>query len=368
MKILFLEQFSELGGGQRNLLDLLPAVAGRGWEALVAAPGSGPLFDAARSYGAGVVSIPLGSYTNGRKTAGDAVHFGLDTFRMSRWIARTDCDLISVGGARLLPAAALGAGSRPVIFQAQHFLCDPRALSLAHWAIRRARAAVVANSRYVAAQYKTNYVVYNGVAEIPFRRRIPSKPWRIGLIGRIAPMKGQNDLLRAAPQIPDARFIICGSPMFSPREYVDEVRRLAVGLPVEFLGWRDDIAPVLAGLDLLAVPSTEAEATTRVILEAFSAGVPVVAYAVGGIPEIVRDGVNGFLVQERTPEALARKLIGAQSAGLDAIAVQARADWERRYTIHRYRSEMIAVVEKESRIRTQGSEPNPRTRGLPSDS
>src|SRR5579871_1944615 len=153
MKILFLEQFSELGGGQRNLLDLLPAVIDRGWKAVVAGPGPGRLLDAAVSAGAKALSIPLGTYSNGRKTAADVAHFSLDTFRMSRWIARTPCDLISVGGARLLPAVALGARGRPVIFQAQHFMADPRALRLARWAIRRAGINVIANSKHVAAQY-----------------------------------------------------------------------------------------------------------------------------------------------------------------------------------------------------------------------
>ncbi len=342
MKILFLEQFSELGGGQRNLLDLLPAVIDRGYQAVVAAPGSGPLFKAARALGAETASIPLGHYSNGHKTAGDAAQLGLDTFRMSRWIARTDADLISVGGARVLPAVALAARGRRAIFQAQHFFEQPRALSLAKWAIRRAAARVVANSKYVAAQFGSAQVVYNGVPEIPFKPRSFEKPWRIGLIGRIAPMKGQTDFLRAARKIPGARFVICGSPMFCPQSYVEEVHRLASGLPVEFIDWQDDVAAVLQSLDLLAVPSTAAEATTRVILEAFSAGVPVVAYAVGGIPEIVRDQENGFLVPERTPEALAKKILTLKN--LAPIAERARADWQRHYSVDRYRREMLSIL------------------------
>jgi glycosyltransferase involved in cell wall biosynthesis len=343
MKILFVEQFSEVGGGQRNLLDLLPAVLDRGWEAVVAAPGSGPLLEAARGAGAETSSIPLGSYTNGHKTAGDAVQLGLDTFRMSRWISRTEADRISVGGARALPAVALGARGRRVFFQAQHYFEDPRSLRLARWAIRRAGATVVANSKYVASQYGSAKVVYNGVEEIPFTTRSFTKPWRIGLIGRIAPMKGQADFLRAAAQIPGARFVICGSPMFCPESYVHEVQRLAQGLPVDFIGWQDDVGSILENLDVLAVPSTPAEATTRVILEAFSAGVPVVAYAVGGIPEIIRDGENGFLVPERTPEALAEKILSITN--LPNIAAQARNDWEQNYTVDRYRREMISVLD-----------------------
>src|SRR5581483_8020031 len=124
MKILFLEQFSELGGGQRNLLDLLPAVIERGCKAIVAAPGNGPLFAAARAIGAQTESIPFGRYANGQKTPADAARLGIDTFLMSRRIARMDADMISIGGARLLPAAAFGARGRRVIFQAQHFFED----------------------------------------------------------------------------------------------------------------------------------------------------------------------------------------------------------------------------------------------------
>lgn len=347
MRILFLEQFSEMGGGQHNLVDLLPAVRERGWTAVVAAPGAGLLFDAARAVGAETKSIAFGQYSNGRKTAADRVRFLLETARLRSWIARQDCDLIGVGGARLLPAAALGSRGRPVIFQAQHFLEHAGAVRVAGWAIRHASAAVIANSKYVARQfwkYAAVRVVYNGVGEIPFEPRDPGRSWRIGVIGRIAPMKGQADFLRAAASIPNAKFVVCGAPMFCPQSYVEEVARLAEGLPVEFPGWREDVGTVLRELDLLVVPSTAAEATTRVILEAFSGGVPVVAYAIGGIPEIVRDGENGFLVPQCEPGALARKISEVMRLDLRPIVEAARQDWERNYTVARYRREMTEIM------------------------
>jgi glycosyltransferase involved in cell wall biosynthesis len=355
MRILFIEQFSELGGGQRNLLDLLPAVIERGWKATVAAPGEGPLFEKAREIGAYTARIGIGEYSSGRKNAKDAARFVLDTIALGRWIAHQDFDLLSVGGARLMPAAARGAiaghGSkkvvRPVIFQAQHFLGKSYAVAMTNRAIRRTTATVIANSRHVASQFENSRVVYNGVAEIPFSNRAGSVK-RIGIIGRIAPMKGQTDFLRAAAivarELPDARFVICGAPMFTSQKYVDEVHRLAEGLPVDFLGWREDVGTVLTELDLLIAPSTAAEATTRVILEAFSAGVPVVGYAIGGIPEIVRDGENGFLVPECEPAALARKILELARMDLGEVARRARQDWGKQYTIARYQQEMCAIV------------------------
>jgi glycosyltransferase involved in cell wall biosynthesis len=377
MRFLFLEQFSELGGGQRNLLDLLPAVMDQGWSAVVGAPGSGELLERARALGAHTAEVPVGIYANGHKTAVDVARLPVDVMRLQRWIARADADVISVGGARLLMAASLGSRGRPVVFQAQHFLSDEsfaghRAVRLAGWAIRRAGMTVVANSEHVARQFRKFgdvRVVYNGVGEIPFARRGRVGEWRIGIIGRIAPMKGQTDFLRAAAILCGAksgsvhglgsfgdgvrtggdrfRFIVCGSPMFGPESYVNEVHGLAEGLPVEFTGWREDVGEVLRELDLLLVPSTSAEATTRVILEAFSAGVPVVAYAVGGIPEIVRDGENGFLARERSPESLAERVKEAMATDLDLIARRARVEWERRFTLKRYRDEMVMVYRAE---------------------
>ncbi|MGD1093070.1 MAG: glycosyltransferase family 4 protein [Bryobacteraceae bacterium] len=356
MKILFLEQFSELGGGQQCLIDLLPGIRERGWEATVAAPGSGPLFDAAREAGAETAVIQLGPYANGRKTPGDSVRFMRDTLRLRNWIARQDADLIYSSAPRPLVAAALGARGRPVVFHAQHHFGKWYASALASMAAEYARSTVIADAEYVARQFRPYvgpgrlHIVYNGVAEIPFAtwKFWRDHKWRIGIIGRIAPMKGHTDLLRAAALLAlqgfNANYVICGAPMFAPAGYMAEVQRLALNLPVDFLGWRRDIPSVLANLDLLVVPSTSAEATTRVILEAFSAGIPVIAYAIGGIPEIIRDSENGFLVPECEPRALARKIQEVTRLDFGPIAARARADWERHYSVARYREEMIRVI------------------------
>src|SRR6185436_4769803 len=118
------------------------------------------------------------------------------------------------------------------------------------------------------------------------------------------------------------RFILCGAPLFSNPRYLELVHEAAAGLPIEFLGWRENVNEVLSELDLLVVPSAPIEGTTRVILEAYAAGVPVVASSSGGIPEIVRDGETGFLAPPGDPVRLAariRKALANPSA-LQAIA------------------------------------------------
>ncbi len=76
---------------------------------------------------------------------------------------------------------------------------------------------------------------------------------------------------------------------------------------VHLLGFRDDVAHLLPETDLFVLPSLT-EGLPNVVLEAFSARVPVVATAVGGVPEVVEEAVTGYLVPARAPRALADKI------------------------------------------------------------
>lgn len=356
MRILFLDQYSELGGAQRVLLDTVDAACGRGWPVQVALPGNGPLVDRLRSGGVATASIPCGPYRSGSKSPMDLLRFTSDLRQQRRIIGELarETDLIYVNGPRLLPAAALVSRGRiPMLFHAHSHIEQGLARRLAFGSIQRSQAIVIACSQSVLDTFQGSSraatVIPNGVAEIPFRQ--PKAIVQIGMIGRIAPEKGQADFVRAAAilhsEFPDARFVICGAPLFADSDYSRSVTQLARGLPVEFLGWREDIGAVLSELDLLVVPSKQ-EGMGRVIVEAFSAGVPVVARAVGGIPEIVRDGENGFLVQEATPDSLARRIadaIRSDVASLWKIAANARRAWETEFNLAIYQHRITQVLE-----------------------
>jgi glycosyltransferase involved in cell wall biosynthesis len=98
----------------------------------------------------------------------------------------------------------------------------------------------------------------------------------------------------------------------------------------------------MAQLDLLLVPSAPHEATTRVILEAFAAGIPVIAFPSGGIPEVVEDGVTGLLARSSEDMALrALDLLTGDPRRLIAIAQAARESWARRFTLERYHHQIL---------------------------
>jgi glycosyltransferase involved in cell wall biosynthesis len=357
MNILFLDQFSELGGAQLCLLELLQPIRDRGWQALVAAPGVGPLRELALALGAAYRPIHLSSYESGRKSASDVFRFASELPFLAKEIAglvrEFGADVVYVNGPRLLPAARLAAPER-LVFHCHSFLNKRYAAALAGLAANG--ATVIANCHFVAAPlapYVTPIVVYNGVLSNsiePERKSFAENGCvTVGVLGRIAPEKGHLDLMHAARLLgPGFRFLVCGAPLFSGDGYYERVRAAANGLPVAFLGWRDDAAAVLAGLDILAVPSAKHEATTRVILEAYAAGVPVIASDSGGIPEIVVDGETGFLVPPGDPAKLARKIseAAANPPTLRKISDTARELVRERYSLHQYQGRVMSILER----------------------
>lgn len=350
MTILLLDQFGELGGAQLCLLDLVPALRERGWDVRAALPGDGELVRRLRRLDVPVGQIACGPYHNGRKSFTDVIRFLRDIAVTARRLS--GAGLIYVNGPRLLPAVAAARVNCPVVFHAHSFPDKNYAVHLAAWSAGIARATVISSSRYAAVPFRSVPVriVDNGVADFRRRRGPRMGPWRLGVIGRIAPEKGQLEFVRAARILMESnancRFVICGAPSFSDPSYLVRVKAEAQGLPVEFAGWSDDVAAVLAELDVLVVPSRRNEATPRVIPEAFSAEVVVVASRTGGITELVTDGFNGFLAAPALPEALADTLRRVLAADLDDIRSQARACWEERFTLTRYQESVCAVLEE----------------------
>ena len=365
MNILFVDQFSDLGGAQQCLLDLVPALQTAGWRVTCAAPGDGKLIQKLRDLGVTVASLRVAPLASGRKTPPDFLRFAMDVPRLAGHIARlaaeAGADLIYVNGPRLLPAAAWAArkSRRPLVFHSHNHLTQESARKLAGFSLQLAPARVIACCRYVArplwpyVEPGRLHVIYNGVAEPAGARPAPRAGNRIGIIGRIAPENGQMEVLAAARLLLEkshrCRFVICGAPLFENPEsdrYYERVRETAAHQPVDMLGWRDDVPSVLAGLDILVAPSPSRTATPRVVLEAFAARVPVVAFVSGGIPEIVINNKTGFLVEPPTPEALAARLEALLDAPgeLRAVADRAYETWKEKYTLERYRREVLAVI------------------------
>ncbi len=130
----------------------------------------------------------------------------------------------------------------------------------------------------------------------------------VGGVGRLEPVKGFAYFVEAAQLVletfPKTRFVLVGDG--SEREVLKTLAR-GLGDRFRFLGFRKDVPRVMSGLDILVVPSVN-EGMGRVVLEAGAAGLPVVASAVGGIPDILLDGKTGILVPPKDSVALAEAI------------------------------------------------------------
>jgi glycosyltransferase involved in cell wall biosynthesis len=360
--ILCIDQFSNLGGGQRSLIDILPAFSERGWRFSVAIPGQGPFPTMLRKLGYRTHSFACGTYTSQRKPLAQHLQYALELPSLAKAIMElveaNQTDLIYVNGPRLVPPAAWVAWRKgiPLVFHCHNRLLQRSAITLTGVALELASAHVIACCQYAAAPLREYIapdrlrVLYNGVAKMVAGR--PSRPpLNIGVVGRVEAEKGQLEFVKAARIIsehaPQCRFKVIGTPMFSSNGYYSKVVASSRGLPIEFVAWQSDIAQIYSDLDLLVVPSSGLEATTRVILEAYSAGVPVVAFPAGGIPEVLKDGQTGFLAEAPNAEALAHRILSVLRMDRDLLSVvvkRAKAEWNNRFTLRRYQDGVCSVL------------------------
>jgi len=173
-----------------------------------------------------------------------------------------------------------------------------------------------------------------------------------GLIGQIIGRKGHHVVIEAMARIrerfPDLQFRlrVFGS---GPDDYVNRVKSLAATRGVEHLvEWcgyqssRDDIYPEI---DFGVVPTTDPEPFGLVAIEPAVYGKPVIASATGGLPEIIRDGVTGFLVPPSDVDFLADRI-----AKLIADPALVRSLGERAYTDYKDRFSVTQFVDAYSRI------------------
>src|SRR4029077_17011602 len=137
VNVLFVDQFSDLGGAQQCLLDLAPAIQAEGWKMTCAVPGAGSLVTKLGELGITVSTLAMTAPTSGRKHPLDFLRFSLDTPKLARDIghlaAEFRADLIYVNGPRVLPTAAWVARrtGRPMVFHCHNYLGQRPAAILA---------------------------------------------------------------------------------------------------------------------------------------------------------------------------------------------------------------------------------------------
>jgi glycosyltransferase involved in cell wall biosynthesis len=192
--------------------------------------------------------------------------------------------------------------------------------------------AVIAISRAVASQFADNSkisVVYDGCSLDEFRPAGPETGQEFrrrfglgthfvaGCVGRIKfRRKGQEVLVRAGAILRDRgccpKILIVGATYPGNESHLTNLKQLIRELDMEdhivLTGELDDVKLAYAAMNVLVLPSAQPEPLGDVMLEAMALQVPVIATNIGGPPEVVQDGITGYLVPPSDPAALADKI------------------------------------------------------------
>lgn len=236
----------------------------------------------------------------------------------------------------ILACLAAGCGRRSRLLATQHGLPEgpprryfSRAGSIARLnrlLLRRRFDRVVGVSANICEVFRTDFgipadrlvQIHNGIElPLPTARSMPATELVIGSAGRLFPVKDYPLMVATAAAVarslPQARFLLAGDgPQRIELEQLIGLHRLT---SFTLAGQQDDMPAFYARLDVY-LNTSQHEGIPMSILEAMAHGLPVVAPAVGGIGEIIEDGVDGFLVTGRDPEAFAAPLLRLQDAAL----------------------------------------------------
>ncbi len=337
MKLLAVNAVDHPGGAEVGLLRLAARLRERDWEVTLTSPREGALSEAGYPW----LRLDVGGLGHGEGAR--AVASWPRALRLSQrfdvvYLNSTVC-------GRLLPALR---GTRSVLHV--HDIVDrvPR-----HWA---QADVVLADSQAVADRLEglEAHVVYCPVELDP---PPVEAPWEheanghgdtsagpvIGFVGRIEPRKGVLDLIAAAPAIrersPGAEVVIVGDdPWGAFPDYLAQVRAAP---DVVHVPWHDNAPGLMRHFDVLVAPSHQ-EPFGTVLSEAMAVGTPVVATRVGGLAEVVEDGVTGVLVEPGAPDALAAAVLEvlARRDTMSAAARQAA----RRFGADAYAERVEALI------------------------
>jgi glycosyltransferase involved in cell wall biosynthesis len=245
------------------------------------------------------------------------------SWRIHRALRAEHIDLVHTNALKshLLAGVAAWLPRRPLVWHVRDILPESPARQWLLAACRALRPSVIAISEAVAAQFahltpRTPVrVIYNGVPLDRFRPGEPPAGLRaelgldpegevVAVVGRLAPWKGHGTLLEAMrlvrEQRPRARLLVVGEVAFWEKSFATELRRQAQAADVAsatvWAGFRTDVAELLRLCDVFVLPSVN-EPFGRALVEAMATGKPVIGTRSGGVPEVVKEGESGLLVE-----------------------------------------------------------------------
>lgn len=319
LRVLFINHTAIIGGAETNLLNIVRYAPQRGVAPVgVLLPHNGPLHVEVRK-----LDIEVGQISYHAFRWSNPFRYAQTLIQLVNWTIRTRAAVIHLNHQCLVDFA-VQAGRltrRPVVCHFRNLLQPEDLKPLLPWLMRT--DAIVGVSHAVLEPLRQAGIPEARLHLIPdgldFERLsnvrhprvlhqelgLPERAPLVGVLGRVVPEKGIEEFLMATEivshQQRDVHFVVVGDDG-KQGAYVhklsEQLRQIGLEDRVTFTGFRSDIPDILADLDVVVVPSRSdmPEGLPNTVLEALAVGNLVVATRNSGTPEIIRDGVNGFLV------------------------------------------------------------------------
>jgi glycosyltransferase involved in cell wall biosynthesis len=352
LKVVYLDHVARLSGGEIALLRLLPHLDRVKPHVVLAE--DGPLVGQLHLAGISTEVLRLrasarqlrkgsvdGRGVSPRVAAATAAY----VLRLAARLRQLRPDLVHTNSLKAGVYGSLAArlAGVPIVWHVRDRIAEdylPRAaVILVRRMSRHLATAVVANSRSTMetlAAPSEPLVIYSVLPEVlsdvPLRDRVTGGPLTFGIVGRLAPWKGQELFLRAFAHAfadGDERAVVVGGALFGEDDYAhglaDLTQQLGIAGRVELAGHRLDVWDELSRLDVLVHASVTPEPFGQVILEGMAAGVPVIAARAGGPAEILRHEATGLLYEPNDLHGLAAAMQRMRDSQLrDRLSAAAR--------------------------------------------
>jgi glycosyltransferase involved in cell wall biosynthesis len=348
--VLHTESSPGLGGQEIRTLSEARWTTERGWRVILACRPDGPLYERARAAALEVVALPMSAPWDARSALGLVSLIKREQVSLVHTHSSIDAWLGGVAArAARIPVVRSRHVSIPIRggFNPVYTCLADRVITSGEAIRRMVLRAGAAPNRVVALPAGVDLDAF------PFRRRSGDVAERLGVsppvIGSVAMFrgsKGHAHLLEAFGRLrarhPRATLLLVGDGI--RRAWVEGLARDAgLGSAVVFTGFRADVAALLGVMDCFVLASTRTEGVPQSLLQAFAAGVPVVASGVGGVPEVVIEGATGLLVKAESAAELQRGIetVLSDRAGAERRALAARALIEHRFSHHAVMTQLL---------------------------
>lgn len=325
-KILHIYHYTDIHtGSPRSMIDLAEATDKSLYEPLIMTPSEGEVSRRASELG---VAACFGKSTS--LSGKNLLNFIKSFVWFLVFLKKHNVALIHFNGAGWRESSVLAAEmlSIPVVLHLRNHYSPDDVKGNFNFKIARKIVIISESMRHIFDKYpdiaKKVACIYNG---IDVRKFTPapinitcsfsdkSKYFVVGFVGQISHRKGLDLLIKAVPSLisdfSHVRFLIVGTDGISEpgltQTFLYELKQQGISEYFEFLGKRQDIPEIMNFIDLLVVPSRK-EPFGKVIVEAMACGKCVIASDVGGIPEIIDDGKNGFIFPNEDDVKLAECL------------------------------------------------------------